>query len=173
LANIANNGFSVKIPLNVMDDLRVILKLQKKKPNISQVEIEQYFEKMNYSENKIALTLDLFSNVLHHKSIFEPVDGSDEYCQIDLIRCEQPSIEDVLSKVEFEKFIFDTLMTLSKRDRFIIENRFGLNGETTHNLEEIGTMLGLTRERVRQISEKVLSTLKTKMKSKLQHYEFN
>jgi len=173
LANIAYSGFSVKIPLNIMDDLRAILKLQKMKPNISQVEIEQHFENMNYSENKIALTLDLFSNVLHHKSIFEPVEGSDEVCQVDLIRCEQPSVEEDLSKSEFDKFVMDILMTLSKRDRFIIEHRFGLNGEEKHNLEEIGTMLGLTRERVRQISDKVLASLKTKMKSKLKHYEYN
>ena len=42
------------------------------------------------------------------------------------------------------------MATLSPRERLVIEMRYGLNGNGSHTLEEIGTALGIGRERVRQ-----------------------
>jgi lambda repressor-like predicted transcriptional regulator len=42
------------------------------------------------------------------------------------------------------------MATLSPRERLVIEMRYGLNGNGTHTLEEIGTELGIGKERVRQ-----------------------
>ena len=42
----------------------------------------------------------------------------------------------------------------------IIKLRFGLGGRTPMTLSETGRVLGITRERVRQIQEKMLEKLK-------------
>jgi RNA polymerase primary sigma factor len=52
------------------------------------------------------------------------------------------------------------LRLLSEREMTIIKLRFGLGGEGPHTLEETGRLLGITRERVRQIQEKALEKLK-------------
>jgi len=52
------------------------------------------------------------------------------------------------------------LKTLSPRQRDIIERRFGLNGHTPATLEEIGKVLCVTRERIRQLEAKGLSKLR-------------
>jgi RNA polymerase primary sigma factor len=49
---------------------------------------------------------------------------------------------------------------LSARERLVIEMRFGLHDGTTHTLEEVGTEVGLTRERIRQIESKALAKLR-------------
>jgi len=49
---------------------------------------------------------------------------------------------------------------LSKREVRIIKLRFGLAGEGPLTLEETGRLLGITRERVRQIQETALSKLR-------------
>ncbi len=52
------------------------------------------------------------------------------------------------------------LDNLSIREKQIIELRFGLNSVGSHTLEETGQLLGITRERVRQIQKKALRKLK-------------
>jgi RNA polymerase primary sigma factor len=50
---------------------------------------------------------------------------------------------------------------LTRREREIIELRFGLKGEHPCTLEEVGQSFGLTRERIRQIEVKTMAKLKS------------
>ena len=54
----------------------------------------------------------------------------------------------------------DILSQLSEREMKIIQLRFGLAGEGPLTLEETGKLLGITRERVRQIQEKATFKLR-------------
>jgi RNA polymerase primary sigma factor len=49
---------------------------------------------------------------------------------------------------------------LASRERTVIERRFGLLGRTPQTLEQVGTELGLTRERIRQIESRALAKLR-------------
>jgi RNA polymerase primary sigma factor len=55
----------------------------------------------------------------------------------------------------------DILSFLSEREMKIIQLRFGLAGEGPLTLEETGKLLGITRERVRQIQEKATFKLRS------------
>jgi len=59
-----------------------------------------------------------------------------------------------------QETIGDILSSLSEREMKIIQLRFGLTGETPLTLEETGKLLGITRERVRQIQEKATFKLR-------------
>lgn len=65
-------------------------------------------------------------------------------------------VERKLMKQEVVKL----LNTLTKREAEIVRLHFGLNGETPRSCEEIGRLLKLSRERVRQIKGIALSKLK-------------
>jgi RNA polymerase primary sigma factor len=77
-------------------------------------------------------------------------------------------IPDDNSKMPFESVFNITLQNticrvlrqLSDREMRIIQLRFGLAGEGPFTLEETGKMLGITRERVRQIQEKAITKLR-------------
>jgi RNA polymerase primary sigma factor len=56
--------------------------------------------------------------------------------------------------------IEEVLSTLKERETKILRLYFGLDGPEPMTLEEIGSLLGITRERVRQIKEKALSRLR-------------
>lgn len=60
---------------------------------------------------------------------------------------------DVLSTV------LEMLETLDTREATVLRMRFGLGDTESHTLKEIGSELGLTRERVRQIETEALSKL--------------
>src|SRR5262245_20791796 len=52
------------------------------------------------------------------------------------------------------------LAALSRRDREVLELRYGLNGRQPMTLEEVGDAFGVTRERIRQIENNTLKRLK-------------
>lgn len=56
--------------------------------------------------------------------------------------------------------IEEALSTLKEREAKILRLYFGLDGQEPMTLEEIGSLLGITRERVRQIKEKALLRLR-------------
>ena len=49
---------------------------------------------------------------------------------------------------------------LPERERVILKLRFGLDGEKPKTLEEVSRSIGRTRERVRQIQNQALETLR-------------
>ena len=48
---------------------------------------------------------------------------------------------------------------LHEQERKVVELRFGLDGNGVRTLDQVGTELGCTRERVRQVESRALSTL--------------
>jgi RNA polymerase primary sigma factor len=57
------------------------------------------------------------------------------------------------------KIIEDILATLPERAENVIVRRFGFRGEEEMTLEELGTVYGVTRERIRQIESKSLTEI--------------
>jgi RNA polymerase primary sigma factor len=59
-----------------------------------------------------------------------------------------------------QETIGSELDTLNDREKKIIQLRYGLGGYLPHTLDATGKIIGITRERVRQIQEKVIVKLK-------------
>ncbi len=55
--------------------------------------------------------------------------------------------------------IENLIEVLNERERKIINMRFGLNGHEPTTLREIGKIMGLSKERIRQIEDKALEQL--------------
>lgn len=60
-----------------------------------------------------------------------------------------------------ESDIGNALDELSEREASIIKLRFGLEGNRSHTLKELGEIFGVTRERIRQIQQKALRKLRS------------
>src|SRR5436190_926350 len=65
--------------------------------------------------------------------------------------------------------IAGALEQLNPRMRRVLSLRFGLDGEAPQTLEEVGTQLGITRERVRQLETRALRELRQAAPG-LEHY---
>lgn len=63
---------------------------------------------------------------------------------------------------ELKYFVCELLDVLSDRERDLIEMYFGING-SYYNLEDIGKQYGITKERTRQIIEKSLLKMRSKV----------
>ena len=63
-----------------------------------------------------------------------------------------------------QRKVIDTLMSkLCGREKVIIEKYYGIYGNKSKNLEELGKELGITKERVRQIKEQGLKKLRSEI----------
>jgi RNA polymerase primary sigma factor len=67
---------------------------------------------------------------------------------------------DAASYLLLQQHLRAVLDELSPRERTVIERRFGLVDAQPHTLEQVGSELGLTRERIRQIEAKALAKLR-------------
>ena len=70
----------------------------------------------------------------------------------------QPEEEATASLLREE--LSKTLESLTPRERRIVELRFGLGDECSRTLAEVGTELGLSKERIRQIEKEALTKLR-------------
>ena len=57
--------------------------------------------------------------------------------------------------------LHQVLSALGRRERQVIELRFGLQGQPPRTIEEVGQNFGLSPERIRQIEAKALVALRS------------
>ncbi len=96
-------------------------------------------------------------------SLEAPVGGEEDSAQLgDFIRDEpRDRPDEQVAMLMRDADVQEVLARLPYRERRVIELRYGLDPEGPMTLEEIGTHVGLTRERVRQIEVKTLQMLKS------------
>jgi RNA polymerase primary sigma factor len=94
-------------------------------------------------------------------SLNEPVDANGDSELGDLL--EQtgiPDTDELLLRESFSRALSDALSELPERERRVLELRFGLIDDQPKTLREIGEVMDLSRERVRQIESRALNKLR-------------
>jgi len=95
-------------------------------------------------------------------SLDAQVKEGSETTHADLLESEESNQEEVITKAEEEEEIKRgleiALRSLKERERFVLENRILTDKPLT--LEELGTKLNLSRERIRQIENAALKKMK-------------
>jgi RNA polymerase primary sigma factor len=120
--------------------------------------VEEIAEGMDISEEEVAKTLSISQS---HLSLDAPLTPGEDNKLLDYLPDTQNAGPD---QETFERALTDSieevLSTLKEREAKILRLYFGLDGQEPMTLEEIGSMMGITRERVRQIKEKALARLR-------------
>lgn len=121
---------------------------------------EEIANKLNISTKKIEKILNLSQTIT---SINQRI-NDDNYSELgDFIENNTATPEEAtIEKVTAEE-IRDKLSILNDRQQQIIKLRFGLDGDEPKTLQEIGDIIGCTRENVRLIELKILKKLKHSM----------
>lgn len=166
LQSIVENSRLVRLPLNkaqLYSKLNTAYQefLQEYERPPTNTELAEVFD-LTVSEIE-----EIIVNGHRHVSFDAPLgDEEDGSALVDIYKGEdnpKPDIE--LMKDSLKREIQSELQILSERERHIIVNHYGLNGKEPISLNEIADRLGLTRERVRQIREKALRRLRSRVNS--------
>jgi RNA polymerase primary sigma factor len=160
LQALAEQSRIVRVPLNRAGALHRIGKrastlLQELGRQPTHLEIA---EGLDITEEEVAKTM-LISQV--HLSLDAPMTPGEDNRLLDYLpdntnrTPDEQTFEKALSEA-----IEESLAGLKERESKILRLYFGLDGQDPMTLEDIGTLLGITRERVRQIKEKALLKLR-------------
>ena len=156
---IANNSRSIRIPVHMGDKIRNLKKATiKLSVDLGREPTdEELSEFLKISVKKIKLIKDsiIKEPVSFHTPIAQDLTLED-YIADNVENSPNQRIE----KIDFKKDIYSALDLLNERERFIILNRFGLGERKTKTLEELGKILGFSKERIRQIEMEGLKKLR-------------
>jgi RNA polymerase primary sigma factor len=107
----------------------------------------------------------------NYLSLEAPIKDGEDRSFIDLLESGSADIEEEIISKTLKAALDDIVDELDERESSIISWRFGLDGEAPKTLEEIGEMMQISRERVRQLETRALAKLRKKaMKNKLQDF---
>ena len=130
--------------------------------------VQEYEREPNHQElaDAMGVSVKEVRNMLRgsnkHVSIDAPMGGDDgDSTMLDVMHGEESLESDVdVMKDSLKEQVQHGLMLLTPREVDVISCYYGLNGQKSRTLEEVGHKFGLTRERVRQIKERALRRLR-------------
>ena len=160
LQSIAEQARTVRLPLNKLSLLKDISKVSRKlgQGRESEPAVAEIARELDISEREV---LDTMMSARSLRSLDETFDQDDERSLINIIADENQATPDqgVLENASRSQ-MEEALEVLDKRELRIIRLYFGLDGTEALTLAQMGGMIGLTRERVRQLKERALGKLR-------------
>lgn len=165
---LAENSRLVRLPINKVGALSKI--------NQATAVLGQHFEREPTPEELaeyLGVTVDEIKTTTKasskQTSLDAPFVEGESNSLLDVIQNDdaKPVDENLEITDSLKRDIERLLSTLTEREKAVIKQSFGIDGEATLSLEDIGENMGLTRERVRQIKHKAINKLRSKKSIKL------
>tara|TARA_Y100001934_G_scaffold103231_2_gene126878 strand:- start:2456 stop:3328 length:873 start_codon:yes stop_codon:yes gene_type:complete len=158
---LAEQSRIVRLPMNKSGAINQIRR--------AYAELEQKFER-EPTEEEIAKSLDMKTTEVRstlgaevkQMSMDAPFGEDDSGSLLDVLEndSEGPTDTGLVFNHSLKIETMRALSTLTPRERDVVLMSFGIGFDNPYTLEEIGDVMGLTRERVRQIREKALQKLR-------------
>ena len=168
---LAEQSRIVRLPLNKIGSISKINKVYSKLEQKNE-RVPTYVEIANELDTTVSSVAQSMKNSGKHISMDAPFrEGEDSNLYNVLQSGESPKPDKNLMQQSLSTEINRALATLSYKEAKVIKMYYGINSKNAYSLTEIGEKFDLSRERVRQVKQKAIRTLKTKSRTKvLQSY---
>lgn len=160
---IADQGRMVRIPINEFEKIRRAERITKelevklgREPDEKEVSSALGIKLESYIESKF------YYNNTETISLFLPINGENDDAFLgDFLMDQSTNVYNSIEMFDVSQRINEIIDKLDEREQLIIRMRFGFAPyNRVFTLQEVGDVLGITRERVRQIENKVKRKLK-------------
>jgi len=157
---IMNQTRTIRLPIHVVKELNIYLRTSRELVQKLDHEptAEDIAEALDKPVSDVSKMLRLNERIT---SVDTPFGGDSDKVLLDIIPDEKGlGPENCLQKKDMNNNIIHWLNELNSKQREVLARRFGLMGYEAATLEDVGTEIGLTRERVRQIQVEALKRLR-------------
>jgi len=152
-----DHGNPIRIPAHTASLIRRITEAQaelrlelEQEPDITQI--------ASRSQIPVEKVLQLMQLQPKTYSLDAPVGEEDTVVAVEDLQAPQP--QETLIREELNRTMERLLSMLDERQQRILRLRFGMEDGKDHSLEDIGNLLGLSKERVRQVEKQAMDKLK-------------
>jgi RNA polymerase primary sigma factor len=157
---LADQGRTIRIPVHMVETINKVVRVQRqllqelgREPTVEEIAsrvefpIERVREIQRINQDTVSLE--------------QPMGDEEDFSLSDLIEDQGAEVpDDAATRSMLHEAVRDALGTLPRREREVMELRFGLEDGRVRTLEEVGKAFGVTRERIRQIEAKTLAKLR-------------
>ncbi|MFF7363262.1 sigma-70 family RNA polymerase sigma factor [Streptomyces sp. NPDC008125] len=157
---LADQARTIRVPVHVVEQINRVVRVRRRLLQERGYEpaAEEVGAELELSGERVREVLRLAQEPV---SLHAPVGEEDDACLGDLIEDgDAASPAESASFLLLREHLEAVLSTLGERERRVVRLRYGLDDGRSRTLEEIGTLFGVTRERIRQIEAKTLARLR-------------
>ena len=155
----------IRVPVHVAENMKRVQKISKElQQELGREPLpKEIAEKLgNKTEEEVK---DILSYLQNPVSLETPVGEDGENSLGDMVEDKREATpEEAMDVLVRKEEVSELLASLTERERQVIGLRYGLEDGSTHTLEEIGGILNVTRERVRQIEARAMEKLRENAK---------
>ena len=163
---IADQAKTIRVPVHMVETINKLKRVQRQltlELNREPTE-KELSDKLKIPEEKVREIIKISLDPL---SLETPIGEEEDSHLGDFVKDESSlSPEEYAINEVLKDEIAEVLLTLTEREEQVLKLRFGLVDGTCRTLEEVGTIFGVTRERIRQIEAKALRKLRHPSRSK-------
>lgn len=163
---IMNQTRTIRLPIHIIKELNVYLRKAREITHLLDHEptFEDIARALDKTPNDVNRLLRLNERTL---SVDTPMGDDTEKPLLEALADQQnDGPAEILEDNNIRAQLDECLQLLNEKQRSILARRFGLLGHEAATLEEVGSEVGLTRERVRQIQVEALKALRSIMEEK-------
>ena len=157
--SIANNGRTIRLPAYILNELRKVNRVEATlyQQTNREPSREEVAEASGLTVDRLLLLDQLTANTVS----LEAYSRSDQGGIEDFVACDKtPNPLTEIAQKDLLAEVKTALTTLPAREQQIVSLRYGLEDGKEHSLQEIGALLNLSRERIRQLEVRALSRLR-------------
>lgn len=156
---VLNHAGLIRVPLHTREKMRKLLAVKARltqetgrEPTISEIANDS-----NLPESKVAALMELVPQIC---SLDTPTgENGEDTLQALLENVHAPQPQEMLVRQELKQMLEELLGMLTDRQRQILRLHFGIEDGTCHSLQEISKILGISKERTRQVEHQAMEKL--------------
>ena len=150
----------IRVPVRVAQNMNGISKTERKMEQTlgREVAAEEIAKELHMTTEEVERMQSYIKNPV---SLETPVGDEEDSNLEDFIEdTQEPTPEEAVAALVQKEEVQEMLSTLTEKEQKILRLRYGLEDGNVHTLEETGQILGVTRERIRQLESRALEKLR-------------